>query len=206
MAVAVADRPVLSPTPEVPDAVGASRAGVRPWARLRGRVAAVFAVPEPAERERRRLERLDEARAMLEQAHATIAECWVQDAFYVVRDAEGDLRPVSPFGLLMMSRRDVAGACLVGAVAHASSTVDRRDRRGPAAIAVDTLWAELAERQPDAVTGSGVLPLWEDPHPGARAARVRDLARWNDDSRRDKDEVLSLLDGAVSRTISAAVR
>lgn len=173
---------------------------------LRDRLAALFAVPEPAEREQRRLRRLDETRAMLERAHALISECWVQDAFYVVRDSRGAVRPVSPFGLLLTSRHDVAGACLVGAVAHASSTVDRRERRAPAATAVDMLWSELADRHPDAVTGPGLLPAWDDPHPGARAARVRDLARWNDDPRRSRDEVLGLLDGAVSRTISTAVR
>jgi hypothetical protein len=177
-----------------------------PRPRLRDRLAALFTVPDQAERERRRLRRLDDARGMLERAHATIAECWVQDAFYVVRDGRGSLRPVSPFGLLMTSRSEVAGACLVGAVAHASSTVDRRERRGPAAIAVDLLWSELAERHPEAVSGPGLLPAWDDPHPGARAARVRDLARWNDYPRRDKTEVLGLLDGAVSRAISAAVR
>jgi hypothetical protein len=68
------------------------------------------------------------------------------------------------------------------------------------------LWSELAGRWPEAVTGPGMLPTWDDPHPSARAARVRDLARWNDDPGRGKDEVLDLLDGAVSRIISAAVR
>jgi hypothetical protein len=177
-----------------------------PRRRLRERLTAWFAVPEPAERELRRVRRLEDARAMLERAHRLVSDCWVQDAFYVVRDGRGEVRPVSPFGLLLTSRREVTGACLVGAVAHASSTVDRRERRGPAATAVDMLWSELADRHPDAVTGPAVLPAWDDPHPGARAARVRDLARWNDDPRRHRDDVLELLDGAVSRTISAAVR
>jgi hypothetical protein len=192
---AVVDRPV-----------GALDAPSPPRRRLRDKLAALFAVPEPAERELRRVRRLEEARAMLERAHALVSDCWVQDAFYVVRDPQGSMRPVSPFGLLLTSRDDVAGACLVGAIAHASSTVDRRERRAPAATAVDMLWSELADRQPDAVTGFGGLPAWDDPHPGARAARVRDLARWNDDPGRSRDQVLGLLDGAVSRTISAAVR
>ena len=33
-----------------------------------------------------------------ERAHALISQCWVQDAFYVVRDSRGAMRPVSPFG------------------------------------------------------------------------------------------------------------
>jgi hypothetical protein len=198
--VAVAERPVVAPAQDAPP----PPRGTRPT--LRERIAALFVVPDPAERERLRRHRLDGARAMLERAQRLVTECWVQDAFYVVRDARGALRPVSPFGLLLTSRDDVAGACLVGAVAHASSSVDRRERRGPSATAVDMLWSELAERHPEAVTGPGVLPAWDDPHPGARAARVRDLARWNDDPRRTREDVLGLLDGAVSRTISAAVR
>ena len=192
---AVAERPA-----------GAPQSPPSPRRKLRDRIAAFFAVPEPAERELRRLRRLEDARSMLERAHALISACWVQDAFYVVRDSRGGVRPVSPLGLLLTSREDVAGACLVGAIAHASSTVDRSERRGPAATAVDMLWSELADRHPDAVTGPGLMPTWDDPHPGARAARVRDLARWNDDPRRSRDDVLGLLDAAVSRTISAAVR
>lgn len=203
MAVAVADRPALAPTRPAPPAPPSAPPPAPRRTRLRDRLAAAFAVPDRAERERQRLDRLAEAGAMLARARATVAACWVQDAFYVVRDQRGELRPVSPFGLLMLSRRDVAGACLVGAVAHASSTVDKRERRGPAAVAVDSLWSELAARHPDEVTGSGMLPGWDDPHPGARAVRVRDLARWNDDPHRTKDEVLSLLDGAVARTAAA---
>ena len=196
MVVAVAERPAPPAAP----------AGPPPRRTLRDRIAALFAVPDAVEREERRLRRLDDTRVMLERAHALVSRCWVQDAFYVVRDARGGVRPVSPFGLLLTSREEVAGACLVGAVAHASSTVDRRERRAPSATAVDLLWSELAERHPDAVTGPGLMPAWDDPHPGARAARVRDLARWNDDPRRSRDEVLGLLDGAVSRTITTALR
>lgn len=204
MAVAVVDRPV--PTPAPPTGVPAQPVGIPappPPGRVRGlraRIAALLAPPDPLERELLRLRRLAAARALLERSRRTVAEGWVQDAFYVVRDQRGELRPVSPFGLLVLSRGDVAGACLVGAVAHASSTLDRRERRGPSAAVVDLLWAELAARCPSAVTGPYLLPVWEDPHPTARAARVRDLAQWNDDPRRTRDEVLDLIDGAVART------
>ena len=43
-------------------------------------------------------------------------------------------------------------------------------------------------------------------HPAARAGRVRELARWNDEPTRSRDDVLGLLDRAVSRTILHAVR
>jgi hypothetical protein len=155
--------------------------------------------PDAVERDRQRV--LADARALLERARELVAAGWVQDAFYVVRDRHGRPRPVSPFGLLLLSRTDVVGVCLVGAVAHATAEVDRRSRRAPAAYAVDALWASLAERD-------GRLPaaVLDPGHPAARAARVRDLARWNDEPPRQRAEVLDVIDRAVTRTILDAVR
>jgi hypothetical protein len=195
MSVGIVDRPVATEAPE--EAPGG----------LRGRFAALrrrlrMPVPDPTEVERERVRRLAEARAVLERAREVVAHGWVQDAFYVVRDPQGRLRPVSPFGLLVLDRTDVAGACLVGAVAHASAEVDRRQRRGPAALAVDTLWDTLGEQ-----SGRWHLPAAvEATHPAARAARVRDLARWNDEPQRTRQDVLDLIDRSVSRTIFESVR
>jgi hypothetical protein len=146
-----------------------------------------------------RIRQLEGARALLEQARALVAQGWVQDAFYVVRGRNGEARPVSPFGLLLLTRSDVVGACLVGAVAHASASLERRDRRGQAALAVDTLWQTLAE---DIVPISPADPV----HPAARAARVRELAQWNDEPTRTREDVLGLFDRAVSSTIIQSVR
>jgi hypothetical protein len=150
-----------------------------------------------------RIRQLEGVRAVLERARALVAQGWVQDAFYVVRGRSGEARPVSPFGLLLLTRSDVVGACLVGAVAHASGSVDRRDRRGQAAVAVDTLWQTLAEDPTAGVDPTGPA---DAAHPAARAARVRELARWNDEPTRSREDVLGLLDRAVSRTILHAVR
>ena len=49
-------------------------------------------------------------------------------------------------------------------------------------------------------------PAGQAPHPAARAARVRDLAQWNDEPQRTRQEVLELIDRAVSRTILSSVR
>jgi hypothetical protein len=160
-------------------------------------------LPPRRDAELERLRQLEGAQAVLERARTLIAQGWVQDAFYIVRGRNGESRPVSPFGLLLLTRTDVVGACLVGAVAHASGSVDRRERRGQAALAVDTLWHTLAEdpsyeRLPTAP--------YDAVHPAARAARVRELARWNDEPARTRDEVLGLVDRAVSRTILQSVR
>ncbi|HEY6746806.1 MAG TPA: hypothetical protein VI357_13935 [Mycobacteriales bacterium] len=193
MAVGTVDRPVRTDTPQAPAPRRLS--ALRDRLRRRDPVAG----PPPAlAAELERVRRLEGTTALLERARALIAEGWVQDSFYVVRGRNGETRPVSPFGLLLLNRSDVVGACLVGAVAHASSTVDRHDRRGQAALAVDTLWQTLTDGTGPAGTS--------DPHPGARAARVRELARWNDEPTRCRDDVLGLLDRAVSRTILQSVR
>jgi hypothetical protein len=191
MAVGILDRPVRTDEPQAP--APRRLAALRDRLR-RGRPGSDPRPPALAA-ELERVRRLEGATALLERARALVAEGWVQDSFYVVRGRTGETRPVSPFGLLLLSRSDVVGACLVGAVAHASSAVDRPDRRGQAALAVDTLWQSLTDES---------VPY--DPHPGARAARVRDLARWNDEPSRCRDDVLDLLDRAVSRTILQSVR
>ena len=160
-------------------------------------------LPPRRDAELERLRQLEGARIVLERARALIAQGWVQDAFYVVRGRNGETRPVSPFGLLLLTRTDVVGACLVGAVAHASGSVDRRERRGQAALAVDTLWQTLSE---DPSYERVPSTPYDAVHPAARAARVRELARWNDESTRTRDDVLGLVDRAVSRTILHAVR
>jgi hypothetical protein len=160
-------------------------------------------LPPRRDAELERLRQLEGAQAVLERARTLIAQGWVQDAFYVVRGRNGESRPVSPFGLLLLTRTDVVGACLVGAVAHASGSVDRRERRGQAALAVDTLWHTLAE---DPSYERVPTAPYDAVHPAARAARVRELARWNDEPARTRDEVLGLVDRAVSRTILQSVR
>jgi len=160
-------------------------------------------LPPRRDAELERLRQLEGARAVLERARALIAQGWVQDAFYIVRGRNGESRPVSPFGLLLLTRTDVVGACLVGAVAHASGSIDRRERRGQAALAVDTLWHTLAE---DPSYERVPTAPYDAVHPAARAARVRELARWNDEPARTPDEVLGLVDRAVSRTILHSVR
>lgn len=149
----------------------------------------------PPDREYERRRQRDGARALLERARALVAAGWVQDAFYVVRDRRGRERPVSPFGLLLVSRGEVVGACLVGAVSHAASGVDRRDRRADAALAVDTVWAALVGAVPPADVGHPA----DLGHPAERAARVRELARWNDEPQRSRADVLDLLDRALAR-------
>jgi hypothetical protein len=196
MAVGILDRPVRTDRPPAPPRrLAALRDRLRPGRRSVGPTGRAPEPPPALAAELERVRRLEGTTALLERARALVSDGWVQDSFYIVRGRHGETRPVSPFGLLLLSRSDVVGACLVGAVAHASSAVDRQDRRGQAALAVDTLWQTLTDETDPS-----------DPHPGARAARVRELARWNDEPTRCRDDVLGLLDRAVSRTILQSVR
>jgi hypothetical protein len=200
MAVGTLDRPVRTePQAPAPRRLAGLRDRLRSGRRTAGPAGPEPGPPPALAAELERVRRLEGTTALLERARALVADGWVQDSFYVVRGRNGENRPVSPFGLLMLTRTDVVGACLVGAVAHASSAVDRRDRRAQAALAVDTLWQTLADE-----TGAPGSP--DTGHPGARAARVRELARWNDEPTRCHDDVLGLLDRAVARTILQSVR
>jgi hypothetical protein len=154
----------------------------------------------PEEVERERVARLEEVRTQLEEARNLIEKGWVQDAWFAIRDRQGRLRPIGPFGFGLLRRGDVAGACLVGAVVHATWTRRPGVDATAAAPALDTLWSSLQEVR--GVSGTPPVAVSRD----VRAARVRDLTRWNDRPGRSRDEVLELLDVAVSRTILDAVK
>ena len=155
--------------------------------------------PTPEELEHERIVRLEEVRHQLEEAHALIEKGWVQDAWFAVRDRQGRLRPIGPFGFGLLRRGDVAGACLVGAVVHATWTRRPGVDATAAAPALDMLWNSLQEIRGVSTAASPVASR------DVRAARVRDLTRWNDRPGRSRDEVLELLDVAVSRAILDAV-
>ena len=74
---------------------------------------------------------------------------------------------------------------------------DARSDVGRAVDAVyDALWASRG--QPDAPRPGGMPPL---PPPDVRLARVRTLTQWNDRAGRTQEEVLAVVDRAISATI-----
>jgi hypothetical protein len=181
-------------------AAPAAPAGLRVWWRdLLRRKERAQPPRTPQEVERERVARLEEVRTQLEEARNLVERGWVQDAWFAVRDRQGRLRPIGPFGFGLLRRNDVAGACLVGAVVHATWTHRPGVDATAAAPALDMLWDSLQEVR--GVTTASPVAASRD----VRAARVRDLTRWNDRPGRSRDEVLELLDVAVSRTILAAV-
>src|SRR3954447_16911971 len=155
-----------------------------------------------------RLRQLDEVLEVLATARSVVEDGWVQDAWFAVRPASQPA-PAPPAvrvssSLSYPARDDLAGACLVGAVVHAVRLRHPGDARaevdgvGPA---IDVLWDAWQESRG---LGSRGVAARVAP-PAVRAARVRDLTRWNDQRGRRRGDVLDLLDLAASRTVMAAM-
>jgi hypothetical protein len=127
--------------------------------------------------------------AVLEGARAELEAGWVQGGWWSVSSADGGHRLVT--GDAGGSPAHVDGSCLVGALARAGSSSDV----GRAIDAVyDALWASRG--QPS--LSGGLPPV---PSPEVRQARVRTLTQWNDQAERTQEDVLGVVDRAISATI-----
>jgi hypothetical protein len=147
--------------------------------------------PSEADRRSGRLRRFSQACTTLDGARVVIERGWVQDRWYAPRSATAE-----------GTGRGVPAACLVGAVMVAAGE-GRPDTAAVAAgPAIDALWDAWQETR--GMLGPGVAG-WAAA-PAVRAARVRDLARWNDQPGRTRDEVLALIDLASSRAIMEAMQ
>ncbi|MET0189527.1 MAG: hypothetical protein ABW212_11045 [Pseudonocardia sediminis] len=136
-------------------------------------------------------------RVVLEAARAVVERGWLQNGWY-----ETAPRPLWRKLLGPLPTPDMLeGACLVAAVAvagHSGGAFTQLDRdSGPA---IDRVWDALRELRGRRAEETGAVP------PIVRRARMRELVRWNDTPGRTRDEVLGLLDRAISRTILDDVR
>ena len=140
------------------------------------------------------LDQLNRQLAVLEGARAELEVGWVQGGWWSVTSADGNQRLVTGYAAAGGGSPDhVDGSCLVGALARAGSPSDA----GRAVDAVyDALWA--SRDQPGAARDGGLPPV---PAPGVRLARVRTLTQWNDQAGRTQEEVLTVVDRAISATI-----
>ena len=135
------------------------------------------------------LDQLNGQLAVLEGARAELEAGWVQGGWWSVTSADGSQRLVT--GDSGGSPAHVDGACLVGALARGGPYVGRS-----VDAVYDALWAsrgQASERRP-----GGLPPV---PSPEVRLARVRTLTQWNDQAERTREEVLALVDRAISATI-----
>lgn len=149
--------------------------------------------PSPASRS------ADLTPAVLAGARALVARGWLQGGWYVLEARDGRRRVVGTGSLTSRSFGEVVQSCLVGAVVESARW--HTAEKGAAGPAIDRLWRELGElsgRRPPA-------DPWP-PTPVVRAWQVRDLARWNDDPARTRQDVLALLDAALARAAAPVGR
>ena len=187
---------------------------VRPAEALRAALARVRAVlpvpPAPAYVEphadpdvawRRRLDRV---RAALEQARVDLVEQgWTQRAWFSVGTGGDTVRLAGPVEsrALVRPTATVAGACLVGTMLRRAEDPDRATTHDDVWGAVDELYEALHERMGHTSAAPGRV----DAH-HRRQAKLRVLTAWNDDPATRREDVLDLLDRAVSRTVVGACR
>lgn len=150
-----------------------------------------------AEQDRAFRARLDAARVVIATAADVVADGWIQNAWYQVRDETDAVRTVTAGNLELLERGPVVAACLVGAVVRAAG--GRYSAHDQATgDALDLVWhAAFAD---DRRSGVGFCPPTS-----VRSLRVLDLTRWNDRPGRCIVEVLELLDAADTRAIVEAV-
>jgi hypothetical protein len=149
-----------------------------------------------------RRQRYSVACAVLDGARRVIARGWLQHGWYLTNRP----RPRSLLARLRQVERtpaidEVRRACLVAAVAVSANRGGRSDPVTDAGPALDLIWDALWETRGYA-GGSAADRI---PAPDVRAARMRELVRWNDSAGRTQDDVLALLDRAISRGIIGAV-
>ena len=151
--------------------------------------------------------RLDRVRAALEQARTDLVEQgWTQRAWFSFEPAgaaAGTTRLASAaesFDLVRPTSA-VSGACLVGTLLRRAEDPDRATTHADVWGAVDELYEALHERM-----GHTSLPPGRVDSHARRHAKLGVLTAWNDDARTRREDVLDLLDRAVSRTLVGACR
>jgi len=148
--------------------------------------------------------RLDRVRAALEQARVDLVEQgWAQRAWFSVDAGGGTTRLASTresFGLVGPTST-VAGACVVGALLRRAEDPDRATSHEDVWGAVDELYEALHERM-----GHTSLPPGRVDSAARRHAKLHVLTAWNDAATTRREDVLDLLDRAVSRTVVGACR
>jgi hypothetical protein len=137
---------------------------------------------------------------VLGEARALIERGWVQDNWYALRQVDSGASRTVSSAVASIPGTEVSGACLVAAVVHATRAGDPAAGMVEAGPALDILWDAWQEsRGPNGPGIAGRAVPRE-----VRAARVRDLTRWNDRPGRTREDVLRLIDVATTRAIMEA--
>lgn len=147
------------------------------------------------------LRRLDRIRDLLEQTRRLlIMDGWTSGAWFSVADAAGPRRvdTATAFGLLHAATEPVSG-CLVGTMLRLVENPDTAPSLTDAWACVDELYEAMHERMGHSSAAVGRI-YSHDQH----RAHLRALTAWNDEPGRQLDDVLDLVDRAISRTVIGA--
>jgi len=162
-----------------------------PWRR---RLRALALREPPLEVQRAGLERL---LALLEAARTELSAGWVQDGWWTSPAEGGQQILVTGLAAGPSAPGTVGAVCLVGALIRAGAAQGGDSETGRAIdVVYDALWESRG--QPAAAPGRSVLTVSSPP---VRQAKTQALTRWNDEQRRDRGEVVAILDRAIARVI-----
>lgn len=146
--------------------------------------------------------RLDRIRNTLEQTRAVLEQQgWASGAWFAVRQPTGGARLATTAEALGLSdpRREVLGACLVGAMLRLAEDPDTGPSLGDVKVCVDELYEAMHEQ-----LGHDSFPPGRSYPHHQRRAHVQGLTAWNDAPGRTRAHVLDLVDRAIARTIVAS--
>jgi hypothetical protein len=150
------------------------------------------------------LAQLDRTRALLELARSVIAsEGFTAGGWFTVAGPDGTTRTVSgPAALpLRDPRSPVVSACLVGTLVRLAEDPDQPGTVADVWRCVDELYEGVHEQ-----LGHTSMPPGRCSSPAERRLRVADLTAWNDEVGRTREDLVDLVDRAISRTIVGACR
>jgi hypothetical protein len=149
------------------------------------------------------LRRLDRIRNLLEQTRAAlVAHGWTSGAWFSVPVAGGGMRQVGAAeaqGLLASGSSAIGQGCLVGTMLRLVEDPDTAPSVSDAWGCVDELYEAMHERM-----GHDSFPPGRCYSHDQRRAHLQALTAWNDAAGRRVEDVLDLIDRAVSRTMLAA--
>lgn len=147
------------------------------------------------------LRRLDRTRNLLEQTRSSlISNGWISGGWFAVNQSSGVrlVETAEAFGLLRAGS-EVAGGCLVGTMLRLVENPDTAPSVSDAWACVDELYEAMHERM-----GHASAPVGRVYSRDQRRVHLRALTAWNDEPGRQVEDVLNLVDRAISRTVVGA--
>ena len=144
--------------------------------------------------------RLERLLALLEDARGELDAGWVQGGWWSVATPDGGQHIAGGLAAATVPPEQVEGSCLVGALVLAGrrQAVGADSEVGTAVDMVyDALWEARGTPSP---TGLPTLTA-----PWVRLTRVQTLTKWNDQAERTQQQVLQVVDRAISRTMQSIV-